>query len=749
MNKGILVILLIISLVVLVIFYVLPNKDKFTNGKQKFTAPPSFTKLMSSTIVYNNLKGPDNGKQLLDLYSQKFKEIVNNTSKDSVNIFQFPSFFNCGERWRGCLPRPLYQGSCGSCWGFAAVTCLSARFYIESCGNGGCDKYPQINSGSLDGTIRNLNYEYNFKKDYLENMIKDIDSDKSGIITKEEWLSSAEKFRTLMVDKTKDNHYRHMIAQILVYMLDFQSLGSLDMKNRSKVKSRAEKTFGIWKNNKDLIDIKKLVFSWRVQPINLSAEKLIACCTDCMKQDFKIGNTANNPVCGGGSLQDAWTLLRDTGTSTSLCIGYNLDNYQHGDKLSSCNEIQGPYYSFCSGYKIDENEDLQKSIKNLEGSKIYPLAIPKGSKVPWTDPQLFRFRAKNAYYIDNDMSEIQREIMERGPVNSGIKVYRDFQESFAGTGMGGQGYKSGDPLGSTEKKLIYMKDPKTNESPIGGHAITIVGWGSFKYIKSGVEYDIPYWTCLNSWGVDWGHSGFPSYNNRNSVPENMKYGGYFWIVRGINNCGIEENVTCGQPNLENISYPGVVDRYGWGLPSPSMSNKNVHYLPILDTADKTTKNNATLTILPAEEGGGTYVNYTPGCKENDPGQWQIKSMEGPSPYLMFWPDRRPMFYIGDTLNELSPDDNIIILQKNSIEKLSLVMTVSYNPILLIGDDENQEQVQVLSIKGNKVTVNRAVNFNEALPHVIGTKVKIFPYEELSIKFLEKHGFKSIDEILSK
>jgi hypothetical protein len=92
---------------------------------------------------------------------------------------------------------------------------------------------------------------------------------------------------------------------------------------------------------------------------------------------------------------------------------------------------------------------------------------------------------------------------------------------------------------------------------------------------------------------------------------------------------------------------------------------------------------------------------------------------------------------------LSSDDDTIILKKDSIEKLALIMTVSYNPILLIGDSEKQEQIQVLNIKGDKVKVNRAVNFNDPIPHEIGSKLKIFPYEELSIKFLEKNGFKNV------
>jgi len=34
----------------------------------------------------------------------------------------------------------------------------------------------------------------------------------------------------------------------------------------------------------------------------------------------------------------------------------------------------------------------------------------------------------------------------------------------------------------------------------GGHAVKIVGWG--------VENDVPYWICANSWDKTWGEDGF-------------------------------------------------------------------------------------------------------------------------------------------------------------------------------------------------------------------------------------------------
>merc|ERR1719468_1099388 len=49
--------------------------------------------------------------------------------------------------------------------------------------------------------------------------------------------------------------------------------------------------------------------------------------------------------------------------------------------------------------------------------------------------------------------------------------------------------------------------------PLGGHAVKLVGWG--------LQEAIPYWIVANSWGTTWGEEGF------------------FRILRGTNQCGIE------------------------------------------------------------------------------------------------------------------------------------------------------------------------------------------------------------------
>jgi cathepsin B len=91
------------------------------------------------------------------------------------------------------------------------------------------------------------------------------------------------------------------------------------------------------------------------------------------------------------------------------------------------------------------------------------------------------------------VATIQAAIMSDGPVEAAFTVYADFET-----------YASG----------IYQHVSGGDE---GGHAIRIVGWGT----DSGVDY----WTVANSWNPYWGESGF------------------FRILRGANECGIEASVT--------------------------------------------------------------------------------------------------------------------------------------------------------------------------------------------------------------
>ncbi len=62
-----------------------------------------------------------------------------------------------------------------------------------------------------------------------------------------------------------------------------------------------------------------------------------------------------------------------------------------------------------------------------------------------------------------------------------------------------------------------------SDDQLGGHAIRILGWG--------VESNVPYWLVANSWNSDWGDKG------------------YFKILRGSDECGIEDDINAGLPKI--------------------------------------------------------------------------------------------------------------------------------------------------------------------------------------------------------
>ncbi|XP_065903497.1 cathepsin B-like [Dysidea avara] len=101
------------------------------------------------------------------------------------------------------------------------------------------------------------------------------------------------------------------------------------------------------------------------------------------------------------------------------------------------------------------------------------------------------------YKVPPNWAAIASEIYLRGSVTLTYKVYEDFVS-----------YKSG------VYKYAYGKF-------IGYHAVKVFGWG--------YEGNVPYWLVSNSWGATWGDHGF------------------FKILRGYNNCGIESSGMAGIP----------------------------------------------------------------------------------------------------------------------------------------------------------------------------------------------------------
>uniref|UniRef100_A0AC34FJQ5 Peptidase C1A papain C-terminal domain-containing protein n=1 Tax=Panagrolaimus sp. ES5 TaxID=591445 RepID=A0AC34FJQ5_9BILA len=113
-----------------------------------------------------------------------------------------------------------------------------------------------------------------------------------------------------------------------------------------------------------------------------------------------------------------------------------------------------------------------------------------------------KYYGKTAYSVANNVEAIQKELMTHGPIEVAFEVYEDFLNY-----QGGIYVHQGGKLG-------------------GGHAVKLIGWGE--------DNGIPYWRIANSWNQDWGEDGF------------------FRILRGVDECGIESGGVAGVPRIDSF-----------------------------------------------------------------------------------------------------------------------------------------------------------------------------------------------------
>jgi len=154
----------------------------------------------------------------------------------------------------------------------------------------------------------------------------------------------------------------------------------------------------------------------------------------------------------------------------------------------------------CYPYPFPSCDHHIPGSKNPCPQKEYstPNCPSKCTNKTWTGPawKSDKHHGRSAYSVSG-VQQIMAEIMKNGPVEAAFDVYEDFVT-----------YKSG----------VYQH---TTGEFLGGHAIRILGWG--------VDGSTPYWIIANSWNPNWGNNG------------------YFWMLRGSDECGIEDGVVAGVP----------------------------------------------------------------------------------------------------------------------------------------------------------------------------------------------------------
>jgi len=185
--------------------------------------------------------------------------------------------------------------------------------------------------------------------------------------------------------------------------------------------------------------------------------------------------------CDGGDPGSAWDWFTTTGVVTG---GNYLDN------------------SWCSAYPfmVCDHHVVGKYTPCGNGPEYSTPQCPTACDANSTytisysdDKHIFA----TSYSVPSDEDSIMTEIMTNGPVEAAFTVYADFES-----------YKSG----------VYHH---VTGAELGGHAVKIIGWGVDTATSA------KYWLVVNSWNEDWGDQGL------------------FKILRGSDECGIEDGIVAG------------------------------------------------------------------------------------------------------------------------------------------------------------------------------------------------------------
>lgn len=208
-------------------------------------------------------------------------------------------------------------------------------------------------------------------------------------------------------------------------------------------------------------------------------------------------------ACYGNTLPLVCEYLYRYGTRSLRCDPYTLGNVQPGRPLPQCRSL----FPTVPPYERCKTEDRIDRIYRAIGR--YFVSSDEGAGTNLTGQGL-----------QAQIEAIKAEIYKFGPIMAGYEVFRDFMQP--------------SPTNPSWATGIYRYDGVSEKD--GGHAITIVGWGTDP--DSGETF----WIIRNSWGVAWGEAG------------------YFRMYAG--QCGIEHNTMAVIPDLPGLTVPAeYVERF--------------------------------------------------------------------------------------------------------------------------------------------------------------------------------------------
>jgi len=193
--------------------------------------------------------------------------------------------------------------------------------------------------------------------------------------------------------------------------------------------------------------------------------------------------------CNGGDISSPWEYIREVGAVTG---GQFNGTYPVG-KGKFCSDYSMPHCHHHGPQRTDPYPPEGSAGCPPQHAPACPIKCDSDAAAPHNDFRKDNFHFDGTVQKASGEKDIQKAILEGGPVETAFTVYKDF-ENYAGG--------------------IYHH---VAGGFAGGHAVKFVGWGE--------EGGVKYWKVANSWNPYWGEKG------------------YFRIKRGDNQCGIEDGVT--------------------------------------------------------------------------------------------------------------------------------------------------------------------------------------------------------------
>jgi len=215
---------------------------------------------------------------------------------------------------------------------------------------------------------------------------------------------------------------------------------------------------------------------------------------------------SNFDGCGGGYPSSAWQYISSTGLvsggqQNSTVKGPDPDPFA-GEGL--CSSFSLPHCHHHGPQGDDPFPAEGAPGCPSQRSPSCPKKCDSWSKAPHNEFSEDKHSFSGYTTTFGSADAVAEAIMANGPVTTAFTVYADFEN-----------YVSG----------IYEK---TSSQTLGGHAVRIVGFGT--------ENGKKYWKVANSWNPHWGEEG------------------YFRIVRGQDECGIESGAVASDADAK-WNYP--------------------------------------------------------------------------------------------------------------------------------------------------------------------------------------------------